>query len=387
MKDYKKLARDVFDYMVEARRELHRRPCLTGDERETTEFIAKQMEALGIPYHIDGVNNLIGKIGGRPGKRIALRADTDALPMVESTGLPFSSEKEGVMHACGHDFHVANLLGAAKVLSENKRELNGIVYLCFQVSEEQSMGAFEVIEYLEKEGGVDGCFGLHVNPDGKTGSIGAKRGAIMAGSSLFEIEINGRGGHGSTPWLSLDPIKPAMETALRIAALPATRFSAFDAITVNPCSIISGSAANIVPDKAVIKGNFRFFRNELYAEIVDAIEAASEGIALSYGVTATLTFAKNHSPPMINRDEAFDRLERVLSAQSIPLEVLSEPWMGADNFAEYLNRFGGLYCFGGVTAENSAAYPVHNVRFNPDERALAVFCEVFLAYTDAFLNE
>ena len=387
MRDHQRLASGVFDYVVSMRRELHRRPCLTDDELETTEFIAKQMDSLGIEYHIDSKNNLIAKIAGKPGRRIALRADTDALPVQEETGLPFASEKDGVMHACGHDFHVANLLGVAKVLGENRAELNGTVYLCFQVGEEQSKGAFEVIGYLESEGGVDGCFGLHVNPDGETGVIQAKRGAIMAGSSLFEIEITGRGGHGSTPWLSVDPIKPACEIALKIAALPATNFSAFDSITINPCAINSGSAGNIVPGTAFIKGNFRFFRNELYDEISSAIESAAEGIAKSCGVTAKLILSKYHSPPMLNQGEAFDRLERVLKEQGISFEALPEPWMGSDNYAEYLRRFGGLYCFGGVTAKGSTGYPVHNAKFNPDEMALAVFCETFLAYTDAFLNE
>lgn len=387
MRDYKSLAAGVYEYMVSMRREIHRRPCLTDNERETTEFIAGQMETFGIPYHIDARDNLIGKIEGRPGRRIALRADTDALPLLEDTGLPFSSQKEGVMHACGHDLHVANLLGTAKVLNENRAELNGTVYVCFQIGEEQSKGAFEVIEYLEKEGGVDGCFGLHVNPDSPTGTIQSRRGALMSGSSLFDIEVTGTGGHGSTPWRSLDPIKPACEMALQIAALPATRFSAFDPITINPCAINSGSAGNIIPGKAYIKGNYRFFRNELYEEIAGAIEAVCEGIAKAYGVTAKLTLSKNHSPPMLNQDRAFERLQRVLNERGIPFSEIPEPWMGSDNYAEYLKRFGGLYCFGGVTAKDSPGYPVHNTKFNPDEKALAVFCETFLAYTDAFLNE
>ncbi len=387
MKDYRSLAADVQEYMVAMRRELHKRPCLTGDERETTEFIEQQMIEMGIPYHIDSLFNLVAKIEGNPGKRIALRADTDALPMKEDTGLSFSSEKEGVMHACGHDFHVANLLGVAKVLHETKSDLNGTVYLCFQMGEEQSMGALELLEYLEEQGGVDTCFGVHVNGGAHTGTIQMKRNELMAGCSLFTIEVKGRGGHGSTPWACVDPIKPACEILLQIAAAPASRFSAFDSVVISPCAIQSGSAGNIIPDKAYIEGNFRYFRDGLFEKIVETIDTITTSTAKAYGVEAILHLPPHNSPPMLIEDASYDRLEKVLTQQGINLEVVPEPWMGSDNFAEYLKKYGGIYCFGGVTKEGSIPYPVHNVKFNPDEAALAVFCEMFIAYTDEFLNE
>ena len=387
MKDYKKLALSVYDYMVDARRALHRRPCLTDDERETTEFIANRLGELDVSCHIDQKYNLIAKISGTGSRKIALRADTDALPMLEDTGLAFSSEKDGVMHACGHDLHTANLLGVAKVLSENRDSLKGTVYLCFQVGEEQSKGAFEVLDYLESEGGVDGCFGVHVNAGGKTGTIQTRRGELMAGCSLFSVEVTGKGGHGSTPWSCVDPIKPACEILMQLAAARASRFSTFDPVVISPCAINSGSAGNIIPDKAVIQGNFRYFKDSLFDEITSVISTIAENTAKAYGATAKLILPKQFTPPMINHNADFDRLKRVLSKRDILLEEVSEPWMGSDNFAEYLKKYGGLYCFGGVTAKGADAYPVHNVKFNPDEKALAVFCEMFLAYTDSFLDE
>ena len=386
MKDYKNLALDVLDYMIKVRRDLHRRPCLTDHERETTEYIAVQMGELGIACHIDQKYNLIAKISGKDGRKLALRADTDALPITEDTGLDFSSEKAGVMHACGHDLHVANLLGVAKVLSENKQDLNGTVYLCFQVGEEQSKGALEIIEYLESQGGVDGCFGVHVTPSAQTGTIQSRRREIMAGCSLFSIEVTGKGGHGSSPWTCVDPIKPACDILLQLAAVPAFRFSVFDPVVINPCAINSGSAGNIVPEKAYIEGNFRYFKDSLFDEITAVIENIAKTTSQAYGAEAKLILPGQHTPPMINHDADFERLSRVLSVQNISFEEISEPWMGSDNFAEYLKKYGGLYCFGGVAEKDKFPYPVHNPKFNPDEKSLAVFCEMFLAYTDSFLN-
>jgi len=386
MRDYTGLADGVYGYMQKIRRNVHQNPCQSDDEYETAKFIIEQLESLNIPYNNVGGNNVVGIIKGTTGKKIALRADIDALPVVEETGLSFASKNEGIMHACGHDFHVANLLGVAKVLVEHIKMLKGTVYLCFQAGEEISKGAREVISFLDSEGGVDGCFGLHVDPLSTVGVIQSKRGAIMSGSSLFSIEVDGKGGHGSTPWLSVDPIKPACEIALRIAALPATRFSAFEPVTVNPCAINSGSAGNIIPEQAVIKGNIRFFKKELKSLIIEEIRKTAEGIAESYGVKTSLTLSSDGTPPAINRDDAYDRLKETVQKRGFTFTSINEPWMASDNFAEYLHRYGGVYCFGGVAKEGERSYPLHNPKFNPNEQALRVFCEVFLAYTDSFLN-
>lgn len=387
MPDFKKLADDVFDYMVAVRRTIHRRPSITDEEGETRDYIATELEKMGIPFRTDGVNNILATIKGNGSRRIALRADIDALPMNEDTGLSFRSEKPGAMHACGHDFHIANLLGVAKALSDITEELSGTVFLCFQAGEEQSKHALSLLSMLKEEGGADSCFSMHVTPGEETGVIEYRHGPIMAGCSLFSVEIEGRGGHGSMPWMSKDPLKPAAEMLLRLAALPAIRFSAFDPVVINPCAIEGGTAGNIVPQSAVIRGNIRYFRNELYDKIVDAMREVVENVADSYGVTAKLAMAAEQAPAMVNDDAAVDRLKSVLEKQGIPSVELSEPWMASDNYSEFLRKYGGTYCFGGVTKKGTTPYPIHNPKFNPDEAALKTFCEMFLAYTFAFFDE
>jgi len=370
--------------MIEVRRHLHQHPCLSDDEAETANYISKQLSFLGINHHITKECNVVGKIEGVGDKKIALRADMDALPILEETNLPFSSIYTGVMHACGHDFHVANLLGIAKILSEPMYLIDGTVYLCFQVGEEKSKGAKDMLDYLDVEGGVDSCLGIHVDPNLSTGTIQSKSGSLMAGSSLFSVVVKGKGGHGSTPWLSLDPIKPASEMVLRLASISSTHFSAFDSVVVNPCAINAGSAGNIIPEVATIEGNIRYFKSEQLEEIIGTMTSVIEGIAASYGVYAELKLSETRTPPMVGDSSSYMRLEKVSKESEYTFSEMITPWMASDNFSTYLAKYGGIYCFGGVTKENSISYPIHTSQFNPDEEALKVFCEVFLRYIDEF---
>ena len=387
MRDYVKETNDVFSYMVEVRRHIHEYPCLTDNEYETAKYISDQLTSLGINHCFSEQNNIVAKIEGNTSKSIAVRADMDALPIEEETFLPFTSKNKGIMHACGHDFHVANLLGLAKVLTKSGTPLNGTVYLCFQVGEEQSKGADDIVNYLNSVGGVETCIGLHVDPSLEVGTVTSKPGALMAGSSLFDITVTGRGGHGSTPWLSSDPIKPACDIVLRIASLAATTFSSFDSIVINPCSIVSGTAGNIVPDTALIKGNIRYFKPGQLEEIVTAITSVIDGIAASYGVTAKLNLSKNQTPVMVASDDAYLRLKKVVDASYYTFEDMLNPWMASDNYSIYLSNYSGIYVFGGVTGKDSNGYSIHTSKFNPDEEALKVFCEIFLRYIDEFFGE
>jgi len=387
MRDYVAIAEDVYSYMVEARRHIHEYPCLTNDELETSRYISSQLTNHGIEHYVDEEGNVIARVDGVSSKRIALRADMDALPILEETSLDFTSKVPGVMHACGHDLHVANLLGVAKVISSKDYALGGTVYLCFQVGEEQSKGAKKILEYLDSVGGVETCLGLHVDPNLNTGIIQSKVGPLMSGSSLFTIKVKGVGGHGSTPWLSLDPIKAACDITTRLASLAATEFSAFDSVVINPCAINSGTAGNIIPDEAIIKGTIRYFKAEHYEAIASAITRVINGIAASYGCTAEIKMSSNRTPPMIADCRSFNRLQKVMENSTYVLEEMEQPWMASDNYSTYLAKYGGIYLFGGVAKEGTVSYPIHTSRFNPDESALKVFCSVFLGYIDEFFSE
>ncbi|NMA06207.1 MAG: amidohydrolase [Ruminococcaceae bacterium] len=387
MVDFKSLVENNYDYMVEMRRRIHKRPCLSGEEQETSELIASQLEAFEIPYHVDEIGNVIGHLSGAgKGKRIALRADIDALPMQENTGLPFTSEKPGIMHACGHDMHTATLLGAAKAIKSVIDELSGEVFFCFQVGEEQGFGALEVVEYLESHGGVDTCFAIHVDPFSPSGTFALKSGPVFSASTMFEITVTGLGGHGSSPWLSIDPIKPACEMLLRLPSIVPDNFSIFDPIVISPCSIVSGTAANIIPDKAVIKGNIRFYDMKLEEQIKDKIKILIDSISESYGVKADIEYSRHTTPPVINSKECCEEFIKVLSEQGIPFKEILNPYTASDNFSEFLSKYGGIYTYGGVTPPGVENIPFHNAKFSPDETALSTFLRITLAYTFNFLK-
>ncbi|NLL91829.1 MAG: amidohydrolase [Ruminococcaceae bacterium] len=387
MFDFKSLVESNYDYMVEMRRHIHKRPCLSGDEQETSELIASQLETLKIPYHIDELGNVVGRLSGAEGgKRIALRADIDALPMQEDTNLPYASEKPGIMHACGHDMHTAALLGAARAIKSVIDELSGDVFFCFQVGEEQGFGALEIVDYLESQGGVDTCFAIHVDPFSPSGTFALKSGPVFSASTMFEITVTGLGGHGSAPWLSIDPIKPACEILLRLPSIVPNNFSIFDPVVISPCSIVSGTAANIVPEKAVIKGNIRFYDMKLEEQIKDKIKILIDSISESYGVKAEIEYSAHTVPPVINSKECCEEFVKVLNEQDIPFKKILNPYTASDNFSEFLSKYGGIYTYGGVASLGDEIIPFHNAKFSPDETALSTFLRVTLAYTFDFLK-
>gem|GEM_PF-1398590 len=209
----------------------------------------------------------------------------------------------------------------------------------------------------------------------------------MAGSSLFTVSICGSGGHGSSPWLSNDPIKPACEMLLRLASLSSSRYSAFDSVVINPCSISAGTAGNIIPDIAEIKGNIRYFEPSHLEMIIHNMMTVISGISDSYGVTAELKLSDYRTPPMIASVDAFERISKTVSRTDCQFREMAQPWMASDNFSMYLAKYGGIYLFGGVAKAGEIPYPLHTPKFNPDEAALKGFCAVFLAYIDDFLSE
>ena len=388
MKDFKKLSQQYMPYMTNMRRAIHQRPGVSFFESETSAFIKKQLDDMGIDYVSDEIYNIVGVIEGKnPGKRILLRADIDALPIQEETGLPFSSEIDGAMHACGHDLHTANLLGVAKMLCDIKDELCGSVVLVFQAAEERLSGAYDSLTLLKPLEPIDGCFAIHVMPDFPTGTVALKKGVLMSGNTPFEIEITGKGGHGSSPWQSLDPIKPACEIVLRLASLAATRFSAFDPVVINPCMVSGGTTINIIPDKAYIKGNTRFFRPELVDKVMSEITTVVENICASYGVSYDIQFIKHPAPPVINDDDAVDFAEKICDIEGLKFKYEETAWAGSDDYAEFLKCYGGLYTFMGDLKEGDSLVPIHTSKYSPDESTLEYMFQFMSSYTYHFLND
>lgn len=386
VKDFKLLAREVYPYMVDMRRQIHRQPCLYSDEHRTTALIAAQLDAMGIPYYADGAGNLVAKIVGGPGRRIALRADIDALIVEEQTGLPFASEVPSRCHACGHDIHAANLLGAAKILNSVRDRLRGTAYLCFQNGEEYGYGALEIIDYIKAQGGADTALAFHVDPSVALGTVAYRAGPVFSGCTLYEVTVKGRGGHGSAPWNCIDPVKPACEMLLRLSSLPAHSFSAHETLALN-FAINGGVAGNIIPDKATLLGNVRFFNTAIIGEVLSACEKVCDGIAASYGVTCTYRYSDHISPPCISDEASVARMDGVLDRLGLARAKLAEPYMLSDNYAEFLTAFGGIYVMGGTARPGEPTLPLHHAAFSPSEELMLTLCPAFCAYTAEFLSE
>lgn len=377
--DFKLLAEAVRDDIIAFRRELHENPELPGQEIRTSRRIAEELEKLGIPYVVDEKRNVIGKlVGAHPGKKIAIRADFDALPVQEETGLPYASRTPGVSHACGHDGHAASLLGIAKILMGLRQELCGTVYLCFQMGEEICEGALEILRYLKEEGGVDMVIAAHLMPGFPPGVFICPAGPMMAGTVQWELTVKGVGGHGSSPWVAVDPIKPLCEIVLRITALNANRVTPFDAFVVSPCLLQSGTADNIIPEVAKVSGTMRFYKPEHRDQIPAMMESIAKSIAASYGAEAELKIGKS-CMPVVNDAGAVELAKKLGAQLGYPIYPMA-PATGSDNYGELLNEFKGFYIFSGITKPGSPMILNHNPKFDIDEDAMiadAVFMSAF----------
>lgn len=382
--------RETEDYVIALRHEFHMHPEVSFQEARTGARIAEELARWGIPCETVGRGNIVGILDtGRPGKKLAIRADIDALPMQElDTTLPYCSTVPGVMHSCGHDGHTAMLLGAARVLSQQREALCGVLYFCFQVAEEVGGGADEIVAWLKARGGVDCAIGTHLDGGSEAGTLYLPDGALMAGAMVYDIEVHGVGGHGSRPDKAVDPIKPACDIALRIAQIPAQYHNPFDTCVVSTCQLHAGSANNIIPESAHIGGNVRFFKYGDDKRIEERIRMIAEHTAAAYGTTAELRVHPGSSMPVIN-DPAMAEIGRE-AAQAVGLTLAPphDPTCGSDNYADFLCAFPGFYCDSGARCtREGASGNHHNPRFDLEERAFLPVVEFFATFAAFFLKK
>ncbi len=383
------LAYQYENYLIEQRRHFHRHPELSSQEVETCKHICAQLKEMNIPYEMVGPTDIVGKIeGGKPGKKVAIRADIDALPVTEETPVSFRSENPGVMHACGHDAHTAILLATAKCLMEIRENLKGTIYLCFQSAEETGGGACAIVDYLKNQGGVDLAFGTHVIAAVPKGVMVIPTGAMMAGAGNFEITVTGQGGHGSRPDQSINPILPACNILQQIIAIPVNRHAPFDVCVVSPCIIQSGTVTNVIPNTAYIAGNMRYFKYGEKEKLVQTITTIAENTAQAYGATAKVTTKPGETPPVVNdSDSAKFAIESLKEQGIFQLYPFTEPATGSDNFGAFLQAFPGFYCIAGVKSSRAGTSSAqHNPLFDIEESALAPIVEFFVLHTWKFLE-
>lgn len=383
--EFRKIAEENLEYCIKLRREFHENPELSGEEIWTSNKIAKELENLGIHYIKVNKLNVIGIIDTKKeGKSIAIRADIDALPMTELNQVSYKSKNNGKMHACGHDAHISMLLTTAKSIVENIDKFKGKIYLCFQYGEEYSLGAKEIVDFLKKEAEIDHVFALHVMPTIETGKIFMKENGMWAGMVAWEINVFGKGGHGSKPHTAVDPIKPLCEIIQRISALAVNEINTFDPVVVSACTISAGTACNIIPESSNSTGTIRFFSMESFEKVTEKINLLTKNIAKSYGADATFTFSDEVTPPVINSVTANKIGEK--SAKKCGLEVINgEPMMCSDNFSVFTQAFDGFYSILGV-GNSEICTELHNPKFQINEEAMALGVEFFLTTAKEFLN-
>jgi amidohydrolase len=371
-------------YIIGLRRWFHAHPELSLKEEGTARKIGEELDALGIPWQKLPPNHGIAALikGGQPGKTIALRADIDALPVPEQTGLPFASAKEGLMHACGHDGHIAMLLGAAKVLSEGKNDLKGNVVLILQVAEEIGQGHEEVLAYFHEIGRVDAVIGLHIWSLIPEGEILLLPGPILAGVMSYTITIKGRGGHGGRPDQVADPIKAACELVLKYASIPSNFYDVLDHSVVNVGQMEAGTVGNVFPSQAKIHGGLRWFKPGGEKKLIQIMERIARGVGQIYGVTCEVDCFAD-IPPVLN-DAGMIQAARELvpRIEGLRLSRQTDPICAGDNIGVYLEKYPGFYGMLGAGKAQGPVFPHHHEQFDIDEAALrkgAAFLAEFAA--------
>ncbi|MFC0472931.1 M20 family metallopeptidase [Halalkalibacter kiskunsagensis] len=380
---------ELYPEMVELRRILHAEPELSFQEEKTPIMIADYLESLGVEV-LRGVGGrgVVGYIKGeKPGKTVALRADFDALPIQEETGLPFASKTPDVMHACGHDGHTATLLVIAKVLMEYRGQLAGTVVLIHQFAEELAPGgAIEMI----KDGcldGVDAIYGTHLWSTMPLGQIGYRQGPIMAAADRFELVIRGRGGHGASPHETVDSITVAASVVSQLQHIVSRNIDPLKSAVISIGSFHAGGAFNVIADSASIVGTVRTFDVAVQDFIMERIEQITKGICDAMGAEFSFEYKKGY-PAVVN--DPFETTHFVQVANSVQDNSLvyeMEPVMGGEDFSYYLQHVPGTFFFTGAgNVEKGIVYPHHHPKFDFDEGAMLIAAKCLGKAALDFLN-
>lgn len=365
----------VLPNVITWRRHMHQYPEPSFKEFETTEYLVKEVGKLGnVIISRPTKTGLVVRLkGSKPGPVIALRADIDALEMPELTGLDFASQRDGVMHACGHDSHAAMLLGALTVMSEHQAELRGEYVFLFQPAEETPPGGALGFVNAGVMDGVDAVLGQHIATDKPVGYIGVQAGPIMANYDIFDIVIKGKGGHASAPHLSIDPIPPTVQLVSSLQQIVSRQMNPTESAVVSVTSIIGGTAHNIIPDMVAIKGTVRTYSQENREAIAHRIQKMAESISTASDCVAEVQYSFGY-PAVINTQEYVDAIWEVADGifgegTALPMK----PNMGGEDFAYYLQKAPGcFYNLGIQNAEKGCIYGVHNTKFALDEDAFGM---------------
>jgi len=375
--------------LVEWRRRIHQRPELGFKEWLTADFIRTQLDQWGIPYR-DAVaeTGLVAVIEGTsPGPVLGIRADMDALPIQEENQVPYRSQHDGIMHACGHDGHVAIALGTAYYLSQHRHSFKGTIKLIFQPAEEGPGGAKPMIEAgALKNPDVEAIIGLHLWNNLPLGTVGVRTGALMAASEFFSCTIQGKGGHGALPHQTVDSIVVGAQVVNALQTIVARNVDPTKSAVVTVGQFHGGKAPNVIADSVTFGGTVRYFDQAYATFFAQRLEQVIGGVCQSHGASYSFDY-KALYPPVINDAAMADLVRSVaLSVVETPAGVVPEcHTMGGEDMAFFLQEVPGCYFFlGSANTEKSLAYPHHHPRFDFDETALGLGVEMFARCVEAY---
>ncbi|GMA16462.1 amidohydrolase [Deinococcus metallilatus] len=372
------------EQVIAWRRYLHQHPELSFQEHRTAAFVEarlREMPNLTVtrPTPTSVLATLKGQAG--PGRTVLLRADMDALPIQEETGLAFASQNPGVMHACGHDGHTAMLLGAAQVLSAHPENLHGEVRFIFQHAEEAFPGGAQQVVDAGIMDGVDVVVGTHLMSPIPTGVVVLREGPLLAAPDGFEITLRGKGGHGANPHETVDPVVIAAQVILAFQTIISRQRDPLEPAVLSVTQIHGGTAHNVIPDSVTLGGTVRTFDPELREWIPRQMERLLRGITDAYGASYTLDYRQGYRA--LHNDPATTGLLREVVRDTLGSEVTlleGKPNMGGEDFSAYLTKAPGTFIIiGAGNVEEGITAPHHHPRFTIDERALEYGVELYVA--------
>jgi amidohydrolase len=388
--EFKEQIAGMRDWLVEIRRTIHSHPELGFEEVETSRLVSEWLERFGIEVK-RGVakTGVVGLLrGGAPGKTVAIRADMDALPMDEATGVPYASKIKGKMHACGHDAHVTILLGVARFFSSMRDKVKGNIKWIFQPGEEGFGGGKLMVEAgILEDPKVDAIFAAHVFPFLRTGQVGITEGKAMASSDKFTLRVIGKGGHGAYPHVTHDPILAAGHIITQIQSIVSRNVNPLDSAVVSFGAVHGGRAYNVIPDDVELTGTVRSLNPEVREELKSRIEQITRGVVVSLGLDYHYEFEYGY--PVLINDAWMSKLVVSTCSKAIGkdnVEIL-QPSMGAEDFAYYLEKCpGAIFRLGVRNEKKGLIQPHHNTLFNIDEDVLPFGVEMFVRVIDEFLG-
>ncbi len=389
MHDYLIRAKELAPIIIQNRRIIHHHPELGMNLETTAAFVRGKLEEMGYQPQEMGRCGLVATVG-KPGKTILLRADMDALPMQEESGLEFASEVPGVAHCCGHDLHTAMLLGAAQILKENEDRLEGTVKLMFQPGEETGEGALEMMEKgVLEDPKVDAAFAIHVNAQLPCGALLAFQGPLAASGDSFTIRIQGRGGHGARPHEGVDPINAACHIHIALQELQAREVPSGETGVLTIGSIHGGSTFNVIPDFVEMKGTIRTHNAEIQEMMKKRLAEITTQIAQAFRATATIKYEDNYSIPLMC-DPALAAAAKTYINEMVGRDVainLRKPATASEDFAFVAKRVPTSYAILGATVEKGVEFGQHHPKVRYDESCMPLGAAAYACVATRWLQD